>query len=83
MTTNTIRQKIAENIHFVDEKKAKPIYSLLEESINQKNGIWANEFSLEMQKRANDIETNKIKTKTKTQVFAKAKSVVNKINNAR
>ncbi len=83
MTTNALRQKIAEYIHFADEKKVKAIYNLLEENINQKREIWTKEFTLEMNKRASDIETNKVKPKNKTQVINKATSLIRKINNGK
>ena len=83
MTTLALRQKIAEYIHFADEKKVKAIYNLLEENINQKNTVWTKNFTLEMKKRNEDLVSGKIKGKTKTEILNKAKLAIKKINENR
>ena len=51
MATNTIRQKIAEYIHFADEKKVKAIYILLQADIEKHYADIAQKLKTKSKKR--------------------------------
>jgi hypothetical protein len=78
MSTIQIRQSLYEYIRFADEKKVKAIYTIVEEEIKEKHEIWNAAFTKEMQLRANEIESGKVKGKTREEVVSKAKALLNK-----
>jgi hypothetical protein len=61
MTTKTLRNKLAEYIHYADEKKIKAIYTMVENDIMENEDIWTKEFVADMNKRIEDFETGKEK----------------------
>ena len=67
MTTNAIRQKIAEHILFADEKKVKAIYTLLQADIEDDYSSYSPQFKAELDKRYNDYKTGKSKMITSTE----------------
>lgn len=78
MSTTQIRNRLYEYIRFADEKKVKAIYTIVEEEIKGKHDIWNEAFTKEMQRRANDIESEKVNGKTRREVASKAKKLLNK-----
>ena len=78
MSTTQIRNRLYEYIRFADEKKVKAIYTIIEEEIKGKHEIWNEAFTKEMQRRANDIESGKVKGKGRAAVAGKAKTLLNK-----
>jgi hypothetical protein len=78
MTALAIRQRLFEYIRFADEKKIKAIYTIFEDEINEKHDIWTNELMEEMQKRADEIGSGKVKGRSWSEVQKKARSLVNK-----
>jgi hypothetical protein len=78
MSTVQIRHSLYEYIRFADEKKIKAIYTIVEEEIKEKHEIWNDAFTKEMQRRANQIESGKVKGKSREEVASKAKALLNK-----
>jgi hypothetical protein len=78
MSTIQIRQSLYEYIRFADEKKVKAIYTIVEEEIKEKHEVWNAAFTKEMQRRADQIESGKVKGKTREEVVSKAKALLNK-----
>ncbi len=78
MTATTIRQRLFEYIRFADEKKVKAIYTMVEEEINEKHDVWTEEFAKEMDRRAHEVESGKIKGIAWKDVKASAKAMLSK-----
>lgn len=78
MSTTQIRHWLYEYIRFADEKKVKAFYTIVEEEIKDKQELWNKLFTKEMQRRANDIESGKVKGKSREEVAKKAKMLLNK-----
>ncbi len=78
MSTTQIRHWLYEYIRFADEKKVKAIYTIVEEEIKEKHEIWNKSFTKEMQHRAKDIESGKVKGKTREEVLKAAKLLLSK-----
>lgn len=78
MSTAQIRHWLYEYIRFADEKKIKAIYTIVEEEIKEKHEIWTKTFTKEMQRRVKDIESGKIKGKSRGEVANEAKMLLNK-----
>ena len=79
MSTVQIRHSLHAYIRFADEKKIKAIYTIVEEEIKEKHEIWNYAFTKEMQRRANQIESGKVKGKSREEVASKAKALLKKI----
>lgn len=77
MTNLAIRQRLFEYIRFADDKKIKAIYTIVEDEINEKHDIWTKEFTVEMNKRATQMEKNNIGSDW-TNVKEKARKIVGK-----
>ena len=78
MTATAIRQRLFEYIRFADEKKVKAIYTMVEEEINEKHDVWTEEFVKEMERRADEVETGKVKGIAWKDVKANAKVILSK-----
>ena len=76
MTATAIRQRLHEYIRFADEKKVKAIYTMIEEEVNEKHDIWTKEFTKMMEKRANDLESGKVKGKSWDEVLKKSETLL-------
>ena len=78
MSTADIRHKLVEYIRFADVKKIKAIYVILEDEIEEKHDIWIKEFTDEMNRRTNDLESGKTKGISKEEFFKKANDRIKK-----
>lgn len=78
MTATAIRRRLFEYIRFADEKKVKAIYAILEQEINEKHDIWTEELAKEMDRRASEIESGKVKGIAWKDVKAHAKALLKK-----
>ena len=78
MSTADIRRKLVEYIRFADEKKIKAIYVILEDEIEEKHDIWTKEFTEEMERRANDMESGKVKGISHEEFLKKAEARIKK-----
>lgn len=78
MTATNIRQRLFEYIRFADEKKVKAIYTIVEKEINEKHDLWTEEFAKEMDKRASDVESGKVRGIAWKEVKANAKTILAK-----
>ena len=79
MTTTSIRKRLQEYIRFVDEKKVKAIYTMLEQEVNaQKEDFWTKELVRVLDKRSKEMESGKVKGKSSEDVLRKAESLIAK-----
>jgi hypothetical protein len=76
MSSAQIRQRLYEYIRFANEKKVKALYTMLEEEIEEKHEIWTKAFTAEMQHRTKEMESGKVKGKTRSDVSRKAYAIV-------
>ena len=74
MSTADIRHKLHEYIRFANDKKVKAIYVILENEIEEKHDIWTKEFTDEMERRANDLESGKVKGISHEEFLKKAEA---------
>ena len=73
MKTTEIRQKLFDYIRRVDEKKVKAIYTMVESEIHEDADLWTDEFLDEMNKRASEFESGKVKGYSWKEVKAHAR----------
>jgi hypothetical protein len=78
MSTANIREKLVEYIRVADNKKVKAIYVILENDIEDKNDTWTKEFTDEMLRRAEEIESGKVKSISRKDVTKKVASLAKK-----
>jgi len=76
MSSEQIRQRLYEYIRFADDKKVKAIYTMVEEEIEEKHELWTESFTSEMQRRVKDIETGKVKGRSRAVVGKKAQALL-------
>jgi hypothetical protein len=76
MTAIAIRRSLQEYIRFADEKKIKALFTIVEDEINQKRGLWTKEFINDMKKRSSDFSNNKVKGSTRQSVQRKVQSIL-------
>ena len=64
MTTNTIREKLADYLQVADDKKLKAIYTMVEEEINTAANDWDDNFIKELEQRNKGFIDGTAKTYT-------------------
>lgn len=78
MTTNTIREKLADYLQVADEKKLKAIYTMVEDEINTAANDWDDDFTKELERRSKSVINGTAKTysweETKQAAIKKVKS---------
>ena len=73
MKTTEIRQKLFDYIRVADEKKVRAIYTMVESEIQEDADLWTDEFLDEMNKRASEFESGKVKGYSWEEVKARAR----------
>ena len=76
MSSAQIRQRLYEYIRFADEKKVKAIYTMLEEEIKEKHEVWTEAFLTEMKFRAKEMESGKLKGKSRKEVANRVQALI-------
>ena len=76
MSSAQIRQRLYEYIRFADEKKVKAIYTMLEDEIEEKHELWTASFAAEMETRAKEMESGKVKGTDRKDVSRKAQGLL-------
>lgn len=78
MSTNTIREKLADYLQVADEKKLKAIYTMVEDDINTTANDWDDDFIKELERRSKGFINRTAKTynweETKQAAINKVKS---------
>ena len=81
MNTLSIRKKLHRYIETAQDKKVKAIYTMIENEIDESGSQWPDELLEELNKRAEDFESDKVKGRTwegvkkKARQTAKSKSI--------
>jgi len=78
MSATEIRHWLYEYIRFADEKKVKAIYTIVEDEIKEKHEVWNAAFTKEMQRRSKDMESGKVKGKSRIDVSKSVKALLGK-----
>ena len=76
MSAVSIREKLYDYIRFVDEKKVKAIYTMVEGEITEELNLWEDPaFVNELDQRLAEYESGKVKGSTWAEVKAKARAL--------
>lgn len=73
MNTLSIRKKLHQYIETAQDKKVKAIYTMIENEIDESESQWPDELLEELNKRAEDFESDKVKGRTWEEVKKKAR----------
>ncbi len=73
MNTLSIRKKLHPYIETAQDKKVKAIYTMIENEIDESESQWPDELLEELNKRAEDFESDKVKGRTWEEVKKKAR----------
>jgi hypothetical protein len=61
MSTVAIREKLHRYIETAHDKKVKAIYAMVEDEMTEDALVWTDKFLIELNKRASDFESGKVK----------------------
>lgn len=74
MDTIQLREQLHAYINQADTKKLKAMYTILEKEINPPTPVWPKEWLLELDQRANDLDSGKVASMSLEEVLKEAES---------